>query len=437
MPSPRAGHARTLATTPAIVVAAVLAAVGGVALGLLGATPGEAGPVEAAPAAASSTPTPTATATADPTPSEPAPPEPVRFTVVAAGDVLPHTPVDRSAAIDGGYDFTPLMAGVQPYIEGADLAICHMEVPVAPAGTKPSGYPVFGAPEALVRDLAAVGWDGCSTASNHSVDKGLSGVEATLAAFDANRLQHAGTARSAEEAAATTLYSIRTGNRTVKVAHVSFAYGTNGLPVREPWEVNVFDADDADASPIIAAAERARADGADVVIASVHCCVEYRTAPTKAQRSIAEQIAASGAVDLYVGHHAHVPQPIELLPGGPGGEGMWTAFGLGNFLSNQDGDCCVPDTANGLLLTATFTVDPDDTVHVGAEWTAITVDRHDGHTMHALADIPDGAGTLGAGAVADRYARVRDAVGSEATERTEPATRLADQMYLNLRIPAA
>ncbi|MDN4483999.1 CapA family protein [Demequina lignilytica] len=363
--------------------------------------------------------------TASPSPS-PEPPEPVRFTLVAAGDVLPHTPVNRSAAGENGYDYSPLMAALDPYVSGADLAFCHLEVPVTPEGSSPSGYPLFSSPPELVRDLAEAGWDGCSTASNHTVDKGVRGVEATLAALDANGLQHAGSARTAEEAAETSFYTVSSGDREIRVAQISFSYGTNGMPVADPWEVNLFDAEASDAAPIIAAAEQARADGADVVVASVHCCVEYRTEPTDAQRLLAERIAESGAVDLYVGHHAHVPQPIELLPGGPAGEGMWTAFGLGNYLSNQSTLCCVPQTSNGVVLTATFTVDPDDAVQVAVEWTAITVDRADSHTMHVLTDIPDGAGTLGAAEVQRRWQMVRDAVGDEAPERTSPAQALAE-----------
>lgn len=425
-----------------LVAAATVAGVIGAALGIAGAAPAPTTEpaVAQSPSAVEVTPTPEASPSVAPSPS-PTPtdaPDPtVEFTVVAAGDVLTHTPVNRSAAVDGGYDYARLMEGVRPYIEGADLALCHLEVPVAPPGVAPSGYPIFGAPAELVRDLDAVGWDGCSLASNHSVDRGTAGVEATLAAFDAERLQHAGVARDADEADRTTFYSVRTGTRTVTIAHLSFSYGTNGMPVRGPWQVNLFDADRADAAPIVEAAQRARADGADVVIASVHCCVEYRTEPTEAQRRIASQIAESGTVDLYVGHHAHVPQPIELLPGGPGGDGMWTAFGLGNFLSNQSADCCVPQTSNGLLLTATFAVDPQGRVSVDAEWTAITVDKPGGHAMHALPDVPDGAGTLSAGAIADRLALVREAVGDQARERTTPVTALADQMYPRLRIPAA
>ncbi len=357
--------------------------------------------------------------------------ESVAFTLAAAGDVLTHGPVLNSAKTSDGYDFNRLMDPVRGYVSGPDLALCHLEVPVAPPGTQPSGYPIFGAPKEIVGALQDQGWDGCSTASNHTVDRGFAGIEATLGEFDNVGMGHAGSARTEDEANSVQMYRVRAGDRLITVANISFAYGLNGLPKPEgkPWAVNTFDANAEDAQPIIDRAQEARDAGADVVIASVHCCVEYQTEPTAAQRSIAEKIAASGLVDLYVGHHAHVPQPIELLPGGPTGDGMWTAFGLGNYVSNQDSNCCVPNTDSGILLTATFDVSPEDDVGVGVEWTAVTVDRRDGHEMHVLRDIPDGTETLTAQDVAARLKRVSDAAGTQASERTEPAEPLADDSY--------
>lgn len=380
-----------------------------------------------APERTASTAAPVLTASDVPTP-DPEPPS-VEFTLVAAGDVLPHSPVNASAATGDGYDYTPLMAGVRDYIAGADLALCHMEVPVAPDQGRITSYPVFGAPVQLVRDLARTGWDGCSTASNHSVDRGFDGVVATIDAFEAQGLGYAGTARTADEAASVQTYEVGEAGAQVTVAHISYAYGTNGLPVSEPYSVNLFDANAADASPIIEAAQEARDQGADVVIASTHCCVEYRTLPTAAQESIAKQIAQSGVVDLYIGHHAHVPQPIVKLDGGPGGDGMWVAYGLGNFLSNQSSSCCVPETSNGVLLTATFAVSPAGDVDVGVEWTATTVDRSGGHAVYALSGTDGGLGTLSAAEVQARHARVVAAVGTEAPERSTPAEHLATYMY--------
>ncbi|WP_082105181.1 CapA family protein [Demequina subtropica] len=389
----------------------------------------------ASPAAvALPSPAPTATeASASPSPSaSPAPsatPGPVRFTLVAGGDVLPHGSVNASASTADGYDYTALMEGVRPYIEGADLALCHMEVPVAPEGTRPSDHPIFAAPPELVRDLGAVGWDGCSTASNHSVDQGTAGVAATLAAFDDALMQHAGTARTEAESERTSFYVVQDGDTLVKVAHLSFTWSTNGLPVSAPWQVGTVNVHAADATPIVEAAQRARDEGADVVVASVHCCVEYETEPTAAQRALATKVAESGLVDLYIGHHAHVPQPIELLPGGPTGEGMWTAFGLGNFLSSQGADCCAPASTSGVLLATTFTVAPGGAVAVEAGWVPITVDRSSAHAMHVLTAIPDGAGTLSAAEVAARLAMMRDAVGDAATELTAPPGRRAEHAF--------
>ena len=416
-------HAHTSA--PRIGGAVALALLFGAAAGAGGNALVDAGAAGITPPAATITATPAVDRVAAPSPDE-APP--VTFTVVAAGDVLPHGPVVSSATTATGIDFLPLMSAVVPYIEGADLALCHMEVPVTPPGTSASGYPMFAAPPELVPSLAAAGWDGCSTASNHSVDRRAAGIAATLEAFQSAGLGAAGTARTEQEADATQMYVVHGAARDINVANISFAYaGLNGLPKPDgqPWAVNTFDADAADASPIIAAAQHARDQGADIVIASVHCCVEYKTAPTAAQRSVAEQVAASGLVDLYLGHHAHVPQPIEKLPGGPNGDGMWVAFGMGNFLSNQGTQCCVAETTSGELITATFSIDEDDRVDVGVEWTAITTDRLSGHTMHVLTDIPDGAGTLSAAEVAARHARVASAAGPEAPERTTPVGNLA------------
>ena len=437
---PHAAHAaRASAHLPRWVgwlVAAIAGAGVALALAWAFAAPGDSTTIAEPSASVTPSPSPPALSpTPSPTP-EPTIPT-VEFTLVAAGDVLTHVPVNQSATSGGALDYSPLMAGIDPYVAGADLAICHLEVPIAPAGQSPSGYPMFAAPAELVRDIAEAGWDGCSQASNHSVDRKFAGVVTTLDYFDAYRLGFAGTARTAEEAAKVQLYSVREGSRVIKVANISFTYGLNGLPMpsEAPWAVNVFNANAADAAPIIAAAQEARAQGADVVVASVHCCVEYQTAPTAAQRSLVEQIAASGTVDLYVGHHAHVPQPIELLPGGPQGEGMWAAFGLGNYISNQDTQCCAAQTNSGVLLTATFSVDPESNVDVGVEWTAVTVDRLNRHTMYVLREVPDGAGKLSAAEVQARLSRVADAVGPQAPERVTPPPSLADAAYVDPRKP--
>ncbi len=365
--------------------------------------------------------TPSPTPTADPDAS---------FTIVAAGDFLMHGPVNADArTTGGGYDYSAELAPLDPWIQGADLALCHLEVPVAPPGTAPSGYPVFAAPPQIIPAIKAQGWDGCSTASNHSVDRGFAGIKATLDALDAAGLGHSGTARSAAEEQSPQLYRLQRGGQTITVADIASTYATNGMPVDadKPWSV-----DRIDVARIVAQATAARAAGADLVIATVHAGNEYQTAPNAQQQEVDQQLADSGVIDLVIGHHVHVPQPIAKLAGGPGGQGMWVAYGLGNYISNQDQSTVgIARTDSGILLTVHVTSQgafpaqgrKAGPAHVtGMEWTPITVDRLGGHKVYAMPDIPNGTATLSAAEVAARTARVAAAAGTVAPERTTPLT---------------
>ena len=281
---------------------------------------------------------------------------PRRFTLLASGDLLSHTSVLDQAAADAGgagYDYGQMFEAVQPFIDGADLAICHLETPVAAAGTEVDGVvPVFGAPPEIAGEIKAAGYDRCSLASNHALDQGAAGVDSTLGAFDAAGLGHAGMARSAEEAAPRTF-----DVNGVAVAHLSASYSFNGFdpPAGEPWRANLIDP-----ARIIAEAQQARAAGASVVIVSLHWGAEGVTEVLAEQRSVAEQLTASGAVDLIIGHHAHVVQPIEQV------NGRWVVFGMGNQLSGMGDstDCCGVRALDGMMVRTEFVEQPDGTFAV-------------------------------------------------------------------------
>ena len=170
-------------------------------------------------------------------------PEPVTFTLVAGGDVLTHLPVLESAWDGEGYDLSRLMESVSDYLQGADLALCNMEVPVGEPGASPQGFPMFAAPYDTPKELVEAGWDGCSTSSNHSVDQGYAGLVRTLESFDEAGLGHVGTARSQEEADSPQLYQIEKDGETLTVAHLAYANNLNGLnfPSDAPWAINLND----------------------------------------------------------------------------------------------------------------------------------------------------------------------------------------------------
>lgn len=253
---------------------------------------------------------------------DPAPgPAPVDITIAATGDLLIHASVWKAAAANGGrrgYDFAPLFRPIRPFIEGADLALCHAEVPMTPRA--PRGYPLFNAPPALARGLRATGWDACSTASNHTLDQGQYGIDATIATLRRNGLAHAGSASSA--AAARRIAMLDAAG--VRVAFLAYTQIGNGQAVPHPWSMNW-----ASAPAIIADARRARRQGAQVVVVNVHGGDEYSHRPNAAQRALADALMASRQVTAIVGQHAHVVQPIQRVRGVP------VVFGEGNLVSGQ------------------------------------------------------------------------------------------------------
>jgi poly-gamma-glutamate capsule biosynthesis protein CapA/YwtB (metallophosphatase superfamily) len=296
--------------------------------------------------------------TAQPTPSGSVPaetptvtptPEPRTFTLVATGDVLLHERLWRQAeqdASDTAMDFAPQLANVVPVVSGADLAICHLETPLAPANGPFTGYPIFSGPPQVVPALVTAGYDACTTASNHTFDKGADGVTRTLDALDAAGLAHAGSARTPQEADATTILDVTTEQGPVRLALLSYTYGFNGIPYPdgETWR-----ADEIDEATILADAAAARTRGAEVVVVALHWGTEYDQEPNEQQRDLAPRLIASPDVDLLLGHHAHVVQPVENV----GGE--WVVYGMGNLMANH----AEPEgpKAEGLLTRFTFTED--------------------------------------------------------------------------------
>jgi poly-gamma-glutamate synthesis protein (capsule biosynthesis protein) len=357
--------------------------------------------VRAAAAAMPAVPTPRATASPADVGDQS---QSAAITVAVTGDVLPHSPVvDRARQADGSYDFAPLLAGIRAPIAGADLALCHLETPLARGDRGLSSYPVFNAPPALAEGLAAVGYDGCSVASNHAFDQGVDGVDATLDALDAAGLGHAGTARTAAEARRTRIYSVD----RVDVAHLSYTYGLNGfvLPDGRPWLVDRIDVD-----RILADARRARRSGADVTLVSLHWGQEYVRRPTSEQVDLAEQLLASAHVDVLVGHHAHVVQPVDRV------HGKVVVYGLGNLLSNQSSACCAAGTEDGVIVELTIVGRRDGGFAVGDVTYRPTLVAHPSRRVvlvdAALAD-PDAASVDAAALRASRD-RTRRAIGDVA-----------------------
>ncbi|UZX03571.1 CapA family protein [Arthrobacter sp. CDRTa11] len=334
------GAVRVRAAVFAAVFTAVLAGCGLVAEQNTPSTSAGPAPVQASP-----TPSPTPTPT--PTPGEGPPCPTIRCTsVLMTGDMLVHTQLwqqataDAAAAGKPGLDFVPLLEGQRRYIQASDLAICHQETPVAGPEGPFSAYPSFNVPPQIITAAKAVGYQACTTASNHTIDRGTDGLLRTLDALDAAGLKHTGSYRTEAESQGILIMQ----TKAAKIAIVEATYGLNGQYPDYAWQVDMLDA-----PTMIAKAQKARAMGADIVLGAMHAGDEYASEANAQQQEVAHALVDSGQFTMIYGHHTHSVLPIENY------KGTWIVYGLGNGVTELSPWYVVNN--EGLLVRAQFSQD--------------------------------------------------------------------------------
>jgi poly-gamma-glutamate synthesis protein (capsule biosynthesis protein) len=268
-----------------------------------------------------------------------------------------------------------MFANVKKILSDVDLAICHLETPIAPPDEKFTTYPFFGVPSQITDAIAFAGFGRCSTASNHTMDRGVAGIDATVNALERAGVSQAGMARTPSEIEPKVF-----GVNGVKVAHMSYTFSYNGLPAAngESWRSALINTD-----RILRDARQARKLGAEVVLVSMHWGNERESSPSAFQRRVADEITKTNEVDLIIGSHAHVLQPIEKV------NDKWVIYGLGNFLSNMPTLPKDPpwpsSTQDGAIVSTSISVQPDGRVVVEPPVVTPTwVDRIDGWQIRSV-----------------------------------------------------
>jgi poly-gamma-glutamate capsule biosynthesis protein CapA/YwtB (metallophosphatase superfamily) len=276
---------------------------------------------------------------------------PVRFTLSVSGDLLIHSPVyARAASLAGGqgYEFAPLFKQVRPYVKGADLAVCHVETPMG-AGP-PQGFPIFNSPPELARAIAQTGWEACDTASNHSLDQGQEGINTTLAALNRAGVEHTGSYASKAQSRKILMLGVK----GVRVAYLAYTTDTNGIPLPEPWSLDVVEKPER----ILADARAARKRGADAVIVNIHWGIdltpEYVGEPSSNQRAFVKPLLRARQITAVVGQGPHVVQGIDRE------DGKFVVFSEGNLVSNQGSDAgLAAESQDGFIGLLDVVVDGD------------------------------------------------------------------------------
>ena len=252
--------------------------------------------------------------------------------LVSIGDIMCHNTNYQTAynSSTKTYDFAPAFLNIAKYVEKRDIAIGNLETTLAGKEIGYSGYPTFNSPEELGVAIKNIGVDVVSTANNHCMDKGSKGIVNTLDNLDQIGISHTGTNRTKEEQDTILVKEVN----GLKIAFLSFTYGTNGIniPSGKEYLVNLIDKD-----LILEQIELAKKQNPDIICASMHWGIEYAQKQNKEQEQLADLLFKNG-VDIILGNHAHVIEPMEkrtiTLDDGTQKE-CFVVYAQGNFISAQ------------------------------------------------------------------------------------------------------
>lgn len=247
-------------------------------------------------------------------------------TLVMVGDILLHTPVAQSGMQeDGTYNFDAVFANVKDEIAAADLALVNQEVIIGGEELGVSGYPSFNAPYELGDALAGAGFDVVLHATNHALDQGKRGITNCLSFWENDYPDMTVLGIHESKEAQDEIYVYEQDG--IRIAILNYTYGTNGiaLPSDMPYAVDLLEEEHV-------AADIAKAkESADFVIVCPHWGTEYRLTPSTEQRHWTNIFLENG-VDLVIGTHPHVIEPIEWIER-EGEDGMLVYYSLGNFVN--------------------------------------------------------------------------------------------------------
>lgn len=295
-------------------------------------------------------------------------------TIGSTGDILIHSPFlpayyDESTQ---SHNFDKIFTYLEPYIKKLDYSVINLEVTLADKNF--SGYPLFRCPDSLIDSAQNCGFDMFLTATNHSNDGGASGFSRTAEVLKSKNVDFIGTRLNMDDKK----YIIKEING-IRVGMVNYTYGNilddgvvsvNGIPSTSVNSklINVFDYNKLENfyNEQTETISEMKQVGVDKIIYYMHWGNEYQLRPNAAQQAIAQKLCDLG-VDIIVGGHPHVIQPMDVLHSDISGKDTVCIYSVGNSISNQRQeimDIKSGHTEDGVLFTVTLTKYSDGTVLV-------------------------------------------------------------------------
>lgn len=263
--------------------------------------------------------------------------------MIMVGDALIHSSIYKDAQEKtnyNGYDFASMLTYIKDIVSNYDLAYYNQETILGGDEIGLSDYPTFNSPYEFGDAMLDAGFNMVSLATNHTIDRGQEAVENSCAYWKQHEdeVLYAGSYCSEEERNEVKVKEMN----DITYSMLSYTYGTNGIPVPEGKEymVNVWPTDlainDPDSDDEYQAYKEqvkkdidAVRDKVDVLMVAMHWGVEYTHTPTAYQEDMANYLASLG-VDIIIGSHPHVVQPVTWI------DDTLVIYSLGNFISAQD-----------------------------------------------------------------------------------------------------
>ncbi len=272
--------------------------------------------------------------------------------VAAAGDLNVTDYVLENAAHENGYDFSQTFLDVAPIFSSADLALLNFEGNLSGGNY---GYATGAAPLELPKALKAMGIDAVQTANSAAIRQGVSGLVATLEAFEHVGLTTLGTYADSDDFRRNGGYEI-VEVQGIRIALIAFTKGMDnlGLPAGSEDCVNLLykdystDYKKVDTDGIDKVLRNVAEEQPDLTIAMVHWGSEYNDEHPSSMKKIRNQLL-EGGVDIILGTHPHMVQEIEYDSVGK----TLVAWSLGDFF----GDAVMAGTNYSIIVDLEITKD--------------------------------------------------------------------------------
>ena len=277
--------------------------------------------------------------------------------ILAVGDIMVHSPQLKAQynSSTGTYNFDNNFKYVKKYIEEADYSLANLETTLTGNSVYPySSYPTFNSPDELADALKNAGFDLLSTINNHSFDKRDLGVNRTLSTLKEKGFDTVGTRENTSDDE----YIIKNINNII-IGITSYSYGQvrnnnkylNGIKISEEWEdkMNIFGSSDVNKAFEIISSTTGKMKISDIQVVILHWGIEYSRSETNFQKQLAQKLCDDG-VDIIIGSHPHVVQPVETITSSDGKNETLVIYSLGNYISNQRRESVGVYSEDGLMI---------------------------------------------------------------------------------------